>query len=160
MSFQIPCATKHLDVAISDTGLDPAYLAVAHWIETETLPGALHAPVEKLLPALRASAPANPPAAQDHKLSEGKAHICLQQREEAAEAAEAAAELARRCDPCAAGQAGPSLASRGCSLGVARAGRRSPPKTSRRRAAEPSAQGSGGRYGGGGGAERAAGGGG
>jgi hypothetical protein len=152
MSFQIPCATKHLDVAISDTGLDPAYLAVAYCIETETLPGALHAPVERLLPALRASALANPPAAQDHKLSEGKAHICLQQREEAAEA--------RRCDPRAAGQAGPGLASRGCSLGVARAGRRSPPKTSRRRAAEPSAQGSGGRYGGGGGAERAAGGGG
>jgi hypothetical protein len=105
----------------------------------------------------RASAPANPPAAQDHKLSESKAPICSQQGEEAAEAA---AELARRGHPRAAGQAGPGLASRGCSLGAARAGRRLLPKTSGRQEAEPSAQGSGGRYGGGGGAERAAGGGG
>lgn len=67
MSFHIPCATKHSDVAISATGLDAAYLPVAYGTETGTLPGALHAPVEKLLPALRASAPANPPAAQDHK---------------------------------------------------------------------------------------------
>ena len=101
MSFHIPCATKHSDVAISATGLDAAHLAVAYGTETETLPGALHAPVEKLLPAPRASAPANPPAAQDHKLSESKAPICSQQREEAAEAA---AELARR------GQSGQALA--------------------------------------------------
>jgi hypothetical protein len=109
VSFHIPCATKHSDVAISATGLDAAYLAVAHGTETETLPGALHAPVEKLLPALRASAPASPPAAQDHKLSESKAPTCSQQREEAAEAA---AELARRGHPRAAGQSG-LLARRG-----------------------------------------------